>query len=147
MSFRLRSPSEKLADTCWLPRFVDKARRFLANELSPEYAGRFCNPRAMDGLFLAHFVIGQEEFMEAVRASDGNDGQVADWFRAQAGVTNESVSNWNREAPKIGAVGQRGHEIFRKLVTERYPDVPYTGVESAFAVIEADEGRNAQNPA
>ena len=136
---KLRGPREELAGVCWLPRFIDKARTFLAGELPKDYADRFCNRRAMDGIFLAFFDLDKEEIVEAVRDSDGDDELVTKWFRAQSGVTPAKIDNWNREAPRIGAPGQRGFEIFQKLVRGRYPDVPYTGVESVFEVIEADE--------
>jgi hypothetical protein len=118
---QLRRPTDKLAGACWLPRFIDKARKFLAGELPKEYADGFCNPRALDGVFLSFFTLSKDKFLEVVRNSQGDDERIADWFRAQPAVTPEKIGNWNEEAPRIGAPGQRGHEIFRKLVTERYP--------------------------
>jgi hypothetical protein len=136
---RLRGPREQVGGVCWLPRFIDKARQYLAGTLAKEYAEGFCNPHAMDGLFLKFFDLDQDQFLEAVRNSGESDEGVAEWFCAQSGVTPDKIDNWNRDAPRIGAPGQRGYKIFSKLVRERYPDAPYTGVESVFEVIEADE--------
>jgi hypothetical protein len=136
---QFRSPRDELAGVCWLPRFIDKAREHLDGNLPSEYTKGFCNPRAMDGLFLASFSISKEEFLDAVSASRGDDAQIAKWFSTQAGVTRNKIAGWNALAPKIGAPGQRGYEIFSKLVRERYPNTPYTGVESVFEIIESDE--------
>ncbi len=95
--------------------------------------------RAMDGVFLSFFDLNKDGFLEAVRNCEGDDELVAKWFRAQPNVTPAQIESWNYQAPRIGAPGHRGYEIFRKLVSERYPAVPYTGVESVFEVIEADE--------
>lgn len=135
---KLRGPREQLAGVCWLPRFIDKAKLFLAGKLPQDYADGFCSSRAMDGVFLNFFALEKDSFLEAVRHG-GDDGQVANWFRAQPQATPEKIRAWNDLAPRIGAPGQRGYEIFSARVCERYPDVPYTGVESAFEVIETDE--------
>jgi len=136
---KLRGPREQLAGACWLPRFIDKAKLFLAGKLPPDYADGFCSSRAMDGVFLNFFAMEKDGFIEAVRHAGGDDEQVANWFRAQSQATVENIQAWNELAPRIGAPGQRGYEIFRARVRERYPDAHYTGVESAFEVIEADE--------
>lgn len=136
---KLRGPREQLAGVCWLPRLIDKARQFLAGDLPKDYADRFCNRRATDGVFLHFFALDKESFLEAVRAAGSDDEPVANWLRAQPQATAEKIREWNELAPRIGAPGQRGYEIFSARVRERYPDVPYTGVESVFEVIEADE--------
>jgi hypothetical protein len=136
---QLRTPSDQLAGVCWLPRFIDKVRKFLDGTLPPEYALRLGESRAMDGVFLRHFGLTKQQVLEAVRASAGNDGSVLEWFRAQPGVTADRINKWNQLAPNIGRPGHLGHELFRQLVTEVYPGAPYTGVESVFEVIEADE--------
>ena len=136
---KLRGPHEQLAGTCWLPRFIDKAKLFLAGELPQDYADGFCNPRAMDGVLLNFFALEKDSFIEAVRDAGGGDEPMGNWFRAQPQATAKRIRDWNELAPRIGAPSQRGYEIFSARVRERYPDVPYTGVESAFEVIEADE--------
>jgi hypothetical protein len=137
---QLRGPREQLGGACWLPRFIDKTRKFLAGELPLDYAEGFGNPHAMDGVFLKFFALNKDRLLEAVRNSAGDDERVTAWFRAQPEVTSDKIIAWNDLAPRIGAPGERGYEIFSKLVRERYPDAPYTGVESVFEVIEADEG-------
>ena len=138
---KLRAPADRLVDTCWLPRFVDKARLSLAGELPKDYADRFCDRRSIDGVFLHHFELNRESIIEAVRVSEKDDARMGEWFLTQPGVTAATISSWNQLGPLIGKPGQRGHEIFRSAIKERYPDAPYTGVESAFEVIDADEGR------
>ncbi len=42
-------------------------------------------------------------------------------------------------APEIGRPGQFGYELLQFATQKIYKDAPYTGVESVFEVIEADE--------
>lgn len=138
---QLRRPRERLADVCWLPRFIDKARAYLNDSLPPEYRKRFCSPKGMDGNFLRHFDITRDAFVEAVRASNGSDIAVAKWFYRQPSVTDDKVNEWNRVAPEFGRLGAPGHEMFQWAMQNIYKESPYTGVESIFEVIEADETR------
>ena len=140
---QLRRPSARLADVCWLPRFIDKARCMLDGTLPPEYLERFGDRRGIDGAFLRFFRLKKEAFVEAVRASSGSDLSVAKWFYAQPGVTDEKVEEWNRIAPHFGQPGEPGFEAFQSMMLNIYKDAPYSGVESVFEVIEADEGRPA----
>ena len=136
---KLRRPSARLADVCWLPRFIDKARAHLDGTLPPEYARRFGDSKGIDGTFLRHFGITKEAFVDAVRASNGSDIATAKWFYAQPGVTDEKVNEWNRIAPEFGRLGKPGHEMFHWAMQNIYKDTPYSGVESIFEVIDADE--------
>ena len=136
---QLRRPRARLADVCWLPRFIDKARAHLEGTLPPEYERRFGNSKGMDGAFLRHFGLEKEAFVEAVRASNGSDIAVAKWFYTRPGATDEKVNEWNRIAPEFGRPGQPGHEVFNWAMQNIYKGAPYTGVESIFEVIEADE--------
>lgn len=141
---KLRRPSTRLADVCWLPRFIDKARAHLDGTLAPEYARRFGDSKGIDGLFLRHFSLGKDAFVEAVHASAGSDIAVAKWFYGQPGVTDVKVNEWNRTAPEIGRPGQFGHELLQFATQRIYKDAPYSGVESVFEVIEADEAQPIQ---
>ena len=136
---QLRRPSARLADVCWLPRFIDKARAMLDGTLPPEYLERFGDRRGMDGAFLRFFRLKKEAFVEAVRASNGSDIAVAKWFYAHPGVTDGKVEEWNRIAPDFGKPGEPGFEAFQSMMVNIYKDAPYSGVESVFEVIEADE--------
>ena len=137
----MRRPSERLAGVCWLARFVDKARQILDGTLPKEYAERFCDRRGMDGAFLRRFGITKEGLMHAVRDSKNDDELVAKWFLAQPGVTAQKIQEWNRDAPLFGKPGHPGHEVFQWAMKHVYADAPYTGVESVFEVIDADEAR------
>jgi hypothetical protein len=139
---KLRRPSEQLAGVCWLPRFIDKARESINGTLPEEYAKRFGSQRGMDGAFLKAFGLTKENFVEAVRAAGDDDQRVADWFRAQPGVNPEAIGRWNKTAPEIGRPGRPEHEIVKKTFAKYYPSAPYTGVESVFEVIDADESRD-----
>ena len=136
---QLRRPTARLADVCWLPRFIDKARAHLDGTLPPEYARRFADSKGIDGVFMRHFGLTKEALIEAVRASNGSDIAVAKWFYAQPGVTDDKVNEWNRTAPEIGRPGNPGFEVFQWAVQNIYKAAPYSGVESVFEVIEADE--------
>ena len=136
---QLRRPSARLVDVCWLPRFIDKARAHLDGTLPPEYARRFGDSKGIDGVFLRHFGLEKEAFVEAVRTAAGSDIAVAKWFYHQPGVTDAKVNEWNRTAPEIGRPGQVGYELLQFVTQKIYKDAPYTGVESVFEVIEADE--------
>ena len=138
---KLRRPSARLADVCWLPRFIDKARSVLDGTLPPEYLERFGDRRGMDGAFLRFFRLEKDAFVEGVRKSNGSDAAVAKWFYAQPGVTDEKVNDWNRLAPEFGKPGEPGFEAFQSVMRSMYKDAPYSGVESIFEVIEADESR------
>ena len=140
---KLRRPSARLADVCWLPRFIDKACAHLDGTLPPEYARRFGDSKGIDGAFLRHFGLTKEAFVDAVRRSNGSDIAVAKWFYAQPGVTDAKVNEWNRTAPEIGRPGHFGHELLQFATKKIYKDAPYTGVESVFEVIEADELHSA----
>jgi hypothetical protein len=96
---KLRRPTDRLADVCWLPRFIDKARAKLDGTLPDEYIRRFGDSKGMDGTFLRFFGLTKEAFVEAVRTSDGSDLRVAKWFYAQPGVSDQKVEEWNAIAP------------------------------------------------
>ena len=135
----LRSPAARLADVCWLPRFIDKARAHLDGTLPPAYARRFGDSKGMDGAFLRFFGLTKEAFVEAVRAANGSDIRVAKWFYGQPGVTDKTVEEWNAIAPEFGRPGQPGYEVFQWALQNIYKGAPYSGHESIFEVIEADE--------
>jgi hypothetical protein len=54
-------PRDRLAGCVWLPRILAKARMLKTGNLPPEYEARFCHPTGVDGLFLPHFALTQEE--------------------------------------------------------------------------------------
>ncbi len=138
---QLRRPSDKLAGVVWLARFTDKARAFLDGTIPPEYAAQFCGPEAMDGTFLRVFRLTKEAFVEAVRASAGNDESVAEWFRAQPSVSEAKIETWNASAPHFGRPGQPGRETLVWAREHVYPEVKGAESASAFEVMDLDEGR------
>jgi hypothetical protein len=67
---QLRRPSDRLAGVCWLPRFVDKARKFLDGTLPQEYALRLGDAQAVDGVFLRHFGLAKQQARFPVERPD-----------------------------------------------------------------------------
>jgi hypothetical protein len=143
---KLRRPTERLADVCWLPRFIDKARAYLDGTLTDEYRRRFGSSRGMDGAFLRHFELTKEAFLDAVRGSNGSDIAVAKWFYAQPSATDKKVEEWNALAPELGKPGQSGYEVLQWAMEHIYKGSAYSGTESIFDVIEGDEapGRSSR---
>jgi hypothetical protein len=133
-----RSPLERLAGCCWLPRFVDKTRLLLAGQLPLLYRGAFGSAIGIDGFFLRHFRLSRGDFIRAVRASAG-DEDVAAWFLAQAGVNASSIERWNQAAPTMGARGHEGRAIFQIVRWIFYPKTILHPVNSLFEAILQDE--------
>lgn len=137
----IRRPQERLADCCWLARFVDKARLFISEELPKDYVPFFCDRRAMDGTFLRFFRLSKETFVEAVGSSDGDDRLVEKWFLAQPAVTRERIDKWNNLAPEIGRPGKLGCEVLEWAKEHVYTSSANPEGASAFEVMDLDEGR------
>jgi hypothetical protein len=73
-----RSPRETMCGWIHLPRFIDKIRLHLADQLHADYQPNLC--KGFDGLWLETAGVDSKEFIEVVRNSL-NDGQVCDWVR------------------------------------------------------------------
>ena len=69
---QLPLPHDQLAGCVWFPRFAEKARRFLAQELPCIYRLAFGNRFGIDGAFLRHFHLTLAQFLVAVRTSEDN---------------------------------------------------------------------------
>jgi hypothetical protein len=73
-----RSPRETMCGWTYLPRFVDKIRLHLANQLHADYQANFC--KGFDATWLEMAGVDPKVFIEVVRGSI-TDGQVCDWVR------------------------------------------------------------------
>ena len=135
---RIRLPSERLTDCCWLPRFVDKTRQLLAGDLPILYRLAFGSPLGVDGYFLRHFRLSRADFIRAVRAA-ANDESVAAWFRAQPHVNVLTIGEWNRNAPNLGAHGHPGRGTYLLVRWILYPKSIRDPRPSMFAAIDQDE--------
>jgi hypothetical protein len=135
---RIRLPSERLADCCWLPRFADKTRQLLAGELPILYRVALGSPLGVDGFFLRHFRLSRADFIRAVRSS-ADDPDLAKWFVAQPHVGAETIDEWNREAPHLGAKGHPGRGTFLFVRWFLYPKSIRDPRENMFAAIDQDE--------
>lgn len=123
----------------WLPRFIDKCRLHLAGGLPADFQLPFCNPLAVDGIFLAHFEIAKEEIIAAVaRAAD--DAAVLTWLTERGGFTAEKIAAWNALAPQIGKPGQPGARGLAWARKAYFQGVVDPRADSSFTTIAWDEG-------
>lgn len=135
---QLPHPLARLADCCWLPRHIAKARLFLRGEMPFSYRIAFGARSGVDGFFFRHFGLNKTQVLAAIRARP-DDTAVVEWFLQQPGVTPESIAAWNRFAPLLGAKGHPGHltlQIVKRLI---YPKSSTQPVSSLFAIIAQDE--------
>jgi hypothetical protein len=135
---KIRLPSERLANCCWLPRIADKARSLLAGDLPFLYRAAFGSPIGVDGFFLRHFQIARGDFVRAVRAS-ADDAALADWFLAQPHVDAATIEVWNQLAPNLGRKGFPARGIFLFCGRILYPHTIRRPVGSMFEAIAQDE--------
>ncbi len=135
---RLPLPQDQLAGCVWLPRFAEKARRFLAQQLPFTYRVAFGRRLGIDGAFLRHFNLTLAQFLVAVRKSEGN-AALAEWFLARPGASSERIAEWNRRATQLGARGHSGYLTRHLIKWVFYPKSVFTPVNSLFEAIEQDE--------
>lgn len=135
----LRKPHEDLDGCVWLPRLIDKCRLHFSGILPPDYEIAFCSPHGVDGIFLAHFVITPMDLQTHVRAAS-TDAEVSRWFRAQPGVTPETIRSWNDLAPNIGKPGHPGERGFAWARRHFFASCSDPRIISAFTAIAWDEG-------
>ena len=136
----LPRPKDQLAGCVWLPRFAEKARRLLAQQLPFIYRLAFGSRLGLDGAFLRHFGLTLAQFLAAVRKS-GDNAALAEWFQSRSGVTPERIVEWNRRATLLGAKGHPGYRTRHLIKWVFYPKSVLTPVDSLFEAIEQDERR------
>jgi hypothetical protein len=134
---KLPRPSEKLAGCVWLPRILGKARALQGGTLPPEYAANFCHPKAVDGLFLAHFGLSREDILSA---ATGENDAVAKWFLSR--TTPEHVDAWNQTALNLGRPGYPMADRLASALATTYKNVAGRGLATVFEVLEADEAES-----
>ena len=137
-SMQLPRPYDQLAGCVWLPRFAEKARRFLAQQLPLTYRAAFGSRLGIDGVFLRHFGLTVDQFLAAVRHSADNEA-LAKWFLALPAVTSERIARWNRRATLLGAKGHPGYLTRHLIKWVFYPKSVLDPVNSLFEAIEQDE--------
>lgn len=135
----LPHPLARLADCCWLPRHLAKARLALRGELPFTYRIAYGARTGVDGYFFRHFGLSKKCILAVVRAA-ADDAAVAQWFLQQPGATTARIAEWNRFAPLLGAKGQPGYLTRRIVTLFLYPKALQQPVESLFAAIIQDEG-------
>jgi hypothetical protein len=136
----LRRPLDQIAGCCWLPRFADKGRAYLAGELPFVYRLAFGHRLGVDGCFLRRFGVSRRQFLQAVADSSGDEA-LAEWFLALPSVNPASIETWNRFAPTLGAKGCPGYLTRHLLKWALYPRSVMRPVQSLFEAIEQDEHR------
>ncbi|MEQ1793811.1 MAG: DUF5069 domain-containing protein [Nitrospira sp.] len=135
---QLPRPQDQLAGCVWLPRFAEKARRFLAQELPCVYRLAFGSRFGIDGAFLRHFNLTLPQFLAAVRKSEDN-AALAEWFLARPWASSERIVEWNHRASQLGAKGHPGYRTRHLIKWVFYPKSVFTPVNSLFEAIEQDE--------
>lgn len=135
---RLHRPQDQLAGCVWLPRFADKARLFLAQQLPYTYRVAFGSRLGIDGAFLRHFGLTVDQFLAAVQESADNDA-LARWFLSLPAVSPERIAKWNSRAMLLGAKGQPGYLTRHLIKWVFYPKSVVVPVNSLFEAIEQDE--------
>lgn len=137
---KLRSPFEKLAGCYHLARFTDKIRLHIAGELPADYQLPLFHPRGVDGFFMNHFGLGQEELLAAVMNSK-NDAEVAAWFGPRIGNDDQKKVNWNELSVNLGKPGHPMHETLAWAKKKYNSQCDDPSIDSVFKSIEWDEGR------
>ena len=111
-----------------------KARLLRAGALPEDYAARFCHPTGVDGVFLSHFGLSQEDILSAAALSDE---KAAEWFLSRTSA--EHVEQWNQIAVNLGRPGYPMAERFPVALATTYKHVASRGLATVFEVLEADE--------
>ncbi|MEO6845918.1 MAG: DUF5069 domain-containing protein [Chthoniobacterales bacterium] len=137
---QIRRPIDKLSGVCWLPRLIDKTNHTYKDTLTEDYAFAFCHPKGIDGAFLNFFDLSKEDFLEAVKSSDGDDSKVAEWFLKQPGVSEEKIQQWNTLAPTLGAKDQPMHNTFLWVQKNIVKNCDDPTVDTIFKILDWDEG-------
>lgn len=133
---KLSKPEESLAGCVWLPRLMDRARAINSGSLPKEYAARFCAPDSVDSLFLHHFALTRNQIL---KAAELDDSEIAKWFRAQPGSTEEQVHAWNNTAMNLGRPGFPMAERLPIALRGKYKHVAKSNPQTIFEMLNADE--------
>lgn len=134
----LPRPQDQLADCVWLPRFAEKARRLLAQQLPFIYRLAFGSRLGIDGAFLRHFGLTVSQFLLAVRRCEDSVA-LARWFLSLPAASPERITEWNRRAALLGTKGHPGYRTRHLIKWVFYPKSVVTPVDSLFEAIEQDE--------
>lgn len=135
---QLHRPQDELAGCVWLPRFADKTRLVLAQQLPCIYRFAFGSRLGIDGAFLRYFGLSLDQFLAAVRQSADSEA-LAGWFLSLPAASPQRIAEWNRRAALLGVKGHPGY-LTRQLVKwVLYPKSVVTPVNSLFEAIEQDE--------
>ncbi len=132
----LRLPTQKLGGVYHLARIIDKVRLNNAGDLPEDYQSSFCNPVALDGLFLKAFAFETQDLVQTITDSKSDDEIVA-WFQAK---TNQlQCDKWNAFALELGRPGTALGERFKRVRPTKYPDLPGDWEGTVFEAIALDE--------
>lgn len=135
---QLPRPQDQLAGCVWLPRFAEKARRFLARQLPLTYRAAFGSRLGIDGAFLRHFSLTLPQFLVEVRRSEDH-AALAQWFLSLPAASPERITEWNRRATRLGTKGHPGYLTRHLIKWVFYPKSVMDPVNSLFEAIDQDE--------
>jgi len=89
-----RSPKEQMDGWCYLPRFIDKIRLYLAGKLAADYQTNFAQA-GFDAQWLSAAGLTADAFIAVVKDSL-TDGQVCDWIRKNVQKTPAEKATFNQ---------------------------------------------------
>ena len=123
-----------------MPRFVDKIRLHLADQLHADYRPNFC-VKGFDKAWLDAAGVKGDAFIEVVRNSN-TDGEVCDWVRANATGASEDRAAFKAKMENYGR--DESNADLRALLQKRKDDADMGGrndIQCFIDFIDADEGR------
>lgn len=132
----LRLPSQKLGGVYHLARFIDKVRLNKAGELPGDYQSSFCNPAAVDGLFLKAFELESQDLVDVTTNAE-SEKEIVTWFQSK--TTAEQREKWNAFALELGRPGTALGERFKQVRPIKYPNLPDDWEGTVFEAIALDE--------
>ncbi len=135
---QLPRPQDQLAGCVWLPRFAEKARLSLDQQLPFIYQLAFGSRFGVDGYFLRHFGLTIDQFLGGIRQSTDN-AALARWFLALPGASPPRIAEWDRFATSLGAKGHPGYLTRHLAKWLFYPKSVWSPVGSIFEAIDQDE--------
>ncbi len=138
----LRSPHEKVAGICYVPRMLDKIRLHCAGNLPSEYHANL--GIGFDARATSFLKVDYPAVVARVKAGGGDD-EIMEWiFETGRKPSNEDVEVWNEFMRKRGW-NDEGAETLRRRLKEAGLGEE-SGIHTFFDIIDADEGRERHRP-
>jgi len=137
----LPAPTAQLGNTCWLPRIMAKACLHKSGQLPESYQRALFHPLGVDGQFLKFFSLSSEAILDIC---DQGDDAIEAWFLKLDQVDQQSISQWNDLALKLGKFGYPMHQILKKGLAGSYSHLAHLNPPTVFEALAADEADGIQ---